>query len=114
MSRIYWAMFLPTPGICSNSCKLDDSIEKCLECYWLIAKLSAALVVINKHYIHFGLGCKGYLDASYNRFEGLYPVSTPKQAWGHLGHKLTDLGSLRDFFNRLLDFSFDKLRVRSE
>ena len=38
------AIVLPTPGICSNSCKLDDSIERCLKCYSLITKLSAAPV----------------------------------------------------------------------
>jgi hypothetical protein len=30
---ISWAIVLATPGICSNSCKLDDSIERRLRYY---------------------------------------------------------------------------------
>jgi len=30
---ISWAIVLPTPGICSNSCKLDHSIERFLRYY---------------------------------------------------------------------------------
>jgi len=59
MSR---AIVLPTPGICSNSCKLDDSIERCLRYYSPITN-HAVLWSMKPSSLRDRTGCCSFLIA---------------------------------------------------